>query len=140
MSADRPNLQQYTVQQLQLELIRRCGGERSAAIIDFLLAHHDLWLAVLADEIEYVNDPDSIYSELPLLTKLADVKRNQWHAKTLWVLTVDEPSARRLFQLGKEQSIWSKMWDDMFLFDAATTQRMIGSSRDDRHIMAIHLD
>ncbi len=79
-------LRKSTVQEIQLELIRRstfnaCDGEQ---IVASLLAHCDLWEAAMMDRFCF-----SKAGKLPTmgLIKLRDLDDNLWNFDTLYVLT-----------------------------------------------------
>ncbi len=94
-------LKDATVQDIQLELIRRSSfnsfdGER---IIKTLLRHRDIWQAALVDRI-HISRP----GKLPLsgLIKLRDLDDNLWNADTLYILTPDRNCAHKLVTVAKE--------------------------------------
>jgi len=91
-------LAEATVQDIQLELIRRTrfntfDGER---LVANLLAHRELWEAVLLDRISF-----SRTGQLPVmgLIKLRDLSDNIWNADTLYILCPSETMAKELAKL-----------------------------------------
>lgn len=93
-----------TVQEIQLELIRRrkshaFNGQRVA---DFLLDHKDLWEAVMMDRLA-ISHP----GRLPTmgLMKLRDFPNDQWNADTLFVLTANKEAAESLAELFREKQL-----------------------------------
>ena len=95
-------LREATVQDIQLELIRRTqfnafDGER---VVATLRAHRDLWEAVLMDRNCFSNP-----GRLPStgLIKLRDLSSNLWNVDTLYVLTPDVPSAWRLAEIAERE-------------------------------------
>lgn len=140
MQTDKNTLQGYTIQQLQLELIRRCKGWKvqGEALVRFLLEHQTLWQGVMADSIYNVCSPTSGRSELPSLYKLSGLAENQWRAKTLYVLCANEADAQQLHTLGVQEGVWREK--DMWLYDAFTSFLMLGRSDiGDTQVMAIRL-
>ena len=91
-------LPEATVQEIQLELIRRTrfdafDGER---VVADLLAHRDLWTAAMMDRFCF-----SRPGKLPSigLIKLRDLADNFWNVDTLYVLTPDGKTASQLAQI-----------------------------------------
>src|SRR4051812_26193705 len=87
-------LTEATVQEIQLELIRRTrynafDGERVYAA---LVRHRELWEAVLMDR------PGLSHGALSAagLIKLRDLSDNYWNVDTLYILCPDTASARRM--------------------------------------------
>jgi hypothetical protein len=100
-------LTQATVQGIQLELIRRTDfnafhGER---VVAALMAHHDLWEAVMMDRFCFSNP-----GRLPTsgLIKLRDLPNNEWNVDTLYVLCPDSASARQLAEIAETED-WGGM-------------------------------
>ncbi len=100
-------LTEATVQEIQLELIRRTqfnafDGER---VVAALMAHRDLWEAVLMDRFCFSNA-----GGLPSagLIKLRDLADNYWNVDTLSVLCPDAPSARQLGEMAETEG-WGEM-------------------------------
>jgi hypothetical protein len=105
-----PTLREATVQEIQLELIRRSSfnafdGEKVAAS---LLDHRDLWLAALLDHpgLPDYTRPGTLL--LSGLIKLRDVHDNYWNVDTLFVLTQTPDSARQLARIVKKEQ-WGGM-------------------------------
>ena len=100
-------LTEATVQEIQLELIRRTqfnafDGERVAAA---LMAHRDLWESVLMDRFCFSNA-----GGLPSagLIKLRDLADNYWNVDTLYILCPDAASARQLGEMAETEG-WGEM-------------------------------
>src|SRR5437879_4025000 len=96
------SLTEATVQEIQLELIRRTqynafDGER---VVAALTAHRDLWEAVLMDRFGFSNP-----GRLPSmgLIKLRDLSGNFWNVDTLYVLCPDAASARQLAEIAETE-------------------------------------
>jgi hypothetical protein len=98
---DSESLRSATVQDIQLELLRRTrfndlDGER---VVASLLKHRALWTAALLDRPGVAD-----YSQPRLLLtagliKLRDLPENHWNADTLFVLTPTPEDAERLGQV-----------------------------------------
>ena len=100
-------LQDATVQEIQLELLRRTqhnllDGEK---VVATLLKHRDLWLAALLDR-QGVSD-NRQPSQMPAMSliKLRDLPHNDWNADTLFLLTDSDEKAARLGHV-IEQADW----------------------------------
>ncbi len=109
---ESPRLTEATVQEIQLELIRRTehnafDGEQ---VFEDLLACRDWWEAVLLDRKH-----DSV--------KLRDLPGNLWNTDTLFVLATNEQNARRLAEFAEA---WSA--DTVDIHSQDETQRELGSS------------
>lgn len=96
-----------TVQEIQLELIRRTqfnafDGER---VVAALQAHRDLWEAVLMDRFCF-SEP----GWLPRsgLIKLRDLSDNLWNVDTLYILCPDAARARQLGEIAEAED-WGGM-------------------------------
>lgn len=110
---DSAHLTEATVQDIQLELIRRTqynafDGEQVARD---LLEHREWWEAALL-----------IRTEPLLLITLRDLPENIWNADTLFILARDEASARRLEQIGNDE--WAA---DVWVFDEDETESKLGT-------------
>jgi hypothetical protein len=104
------SLRDASVQDIQLELIRRTtfnamDGER---IVASLLAHRDLWLAVLLDRTGVPNYAKPRMLLTAGLIKLRDLPDNFWNADKLFILTRTREQARRLAQIADEED-WCGM-------------------------------
>src|SRR5690606_19438573 len=97
-------LQEDTVQEIQLELLRRTSfnaldGERIARS---LMAYRDLWLAVMLDRQPHWSRD---YTHLPFswLIKMRDLPGNIWNADSLFIVTDSVEKARRIEQIVKDE-------------------------------------
>ncbi len=97
-------LREATVQEIQLELIRRTrfndfDGEKACEI---LFRHRDLWRAALLDRPGLANysKPSSLLT--CGLIKLRDLDTNIWNADTLFVLTHTAAGAEQLSRAFEE--------------------------------------
>jgi hypothetical protein len=114
MSHDEPKrlsadlkLTDATVQQIQLELIRRWrfnafDGPKIAASLDL---HRDLWLAVYMDRFGVYRKEHPTWIPAMSLIKLRDLSANVWNVDTLVVLTDNIQQARQLAEIA-EQEEW----------------------------------
>lgn len=99
------SLQEASVQDIQLELLRRTrfnaldGGQVHAS----LLKHRRLWLAALLDRpgVPDYREPGRLL--LAGLIKLRDLPQKIWNADTLFVLTRTHDDARELARLAEEE-------------------------------------
>ncbi len=109
---ESPCLTEATVQDIQLELIRRTqhnsfDGEQ---VHRDLLERRDWWEAVMLDGQHS-------------LIKLRDLPGNDWNVDTLFILATDGSSAHRLAELAET---WAA--DTVEVHGEEATQRELGSS------------
>jgi len=109
---DPTPLTRLTIQDIQLELIRRQQFNRfdGQRITQDLLAQRTLWEAVLLDR------PCNFD-----LIKLRDLSSNHWNTDMLFILAVNESSAYQLKELGQQ---W--LADSIDILDADATSRELG--------------
>jgi len=94
-------LQEATVQEIQLELIRRTnfnafhGGEIAAV----LQANQHLWEAVIFDSLCTSRSDQLLIGGL---IKLRDLPENIWNVDTLYILSPNMASANQLAEMGEE--------------------------------------
>lgn len=110
MSNDSLSLRDASVQDIQLELIRRTkfnamDGER---IVASLLAHRDLWLAALLDRPGVANYAKPSLLLAAGLIKLRDLPDDYWNGDKLFLLTQTHEQAHRLAQIAEEED-WCGM-------------------------------
>jgi len=103
-------LRDATVQDIQLELIRRTkfndfDGEK---LVASLLKHRHLWLAVLLDRPGVANYAEPTMLLTAGLIKLRDLADNYWNADTLFVLTRTQALAEEFARVADEEE-WSSM-------------------------------
>jgi hypothetical protein len=127
-------LTEATVQEIQLELIRRTqynafDGERVFAALQ---AHWDLWDAALMDRFG-IPTP----GELPRsgLIKLRDLPGNYWNVDTLYVLCPDAARARQLAEIAEAWAGEVQVHDDEEEVGSA-----LGSSREEWAIVTVWWD
>ena len=90
-------LTEATVQEIQLELVERASfnlldGRR---VVASLREHDDLWLAVLMD-LPWTPERGG-------LIKLRDLPAGNWNVDTLFILTPDPESARRIARIAEDE-------------------------------------
>jgi hypothetical protein len=98
-------LRQATVQEIQLELIRRTcfnamDGQR---VYDSLLKRRDLWLAVLLDRPGVANYAKPGLLLTAGLIKLRDLPDDIWNADTLFILTPTRQAADQWATIVEEE-------------------------------------
>ncbi|MBF6173600.1 hypothetical protein [Nocardia blacklockiae] len=119
-------LAEATVQQIQLELIRRtnfnyfCGPR----VADSLETHHDLWLAVCLDAPGVAQSTDSSGLLSGSLIKLRDLDRNKWNTDTLFVLTENPEQATVLGHIAEAEN-WNP--DTITVHSNADTNAALGT-------------
>ena len=121
---ESPRLTEATVQEIQLELIRRhqhnyFDGEEVAAD---LMAHREWWEAVLMDASAG-------------LVKLRDLADNFWNVDTLYILATNERSARRLAELGER---W--LADTVSVYDEEETNWELGGGIEEQRLVTMWWD
>ena len=120
-----------TVQEIQLELIRRhqhnnFDGEDVAAD---LMAHREWWEAVLMDT-------HGLGGSGPAhLFKLRDLAGNSWNVDTLYILAVNESSARRLARFADR---W--LADEVCVHEAEETNRALGGGIEQQRLVTMWWD
>ena len=107
-------------------------GER---VVRSLLAHRELWEAALLDR-------DSVHNRrlLPAmgLIKLRDLDQNFWNADTLWILSPNVDSARRLQRLHDEDQ-WCG--DEFHIFDnPEDVDNALGGAEDEQVLVRVWWD
>ncbi len=129
-------LAEATPQEIQLELLRRArwnelDGER---IVASLLAHRDLWQAVLLDRLGF-----SRPARLPAsgLIKLRDLPLGYWNADTLYILAPDAASAHEIAKLAEDEE-----WCGMVQVhtDQNTIDDALGTGRSTEAVVSIWWD
>jgi hypothetical protein len=105
-------LRDATVQEIQLELIRRTSfnaldGEKVYAS---LLRHRDLWQAVLLDRPGLANYQKPGLLLTSGLIKLRDLDDNVWNADHLFILTKTRAQARQMKAIIEEEEWCGDVW------------------------------
>jgi hypothetical protein len=105
MMSEAPSLREASVQDIQLELLRRTrfndlNGEKVCAS---LLRHRHLWLAALLDRPGVPNYAQPGRLLIAGLIKLRDLHDNLWNADTLFLMTRTHAQARELARIAEEE-------------------------------------
>jgi hypothetical protein len=135
LSFDKP-LSKSTVQEIQLELLRRAGGDgyNAEVIIASLLQHKDLWESAMLDRFCFSNP-----GRLPSigLIKLRDLADDFWNADTLYILTPNVEAAKKLSKIIKRAE-----WGGMMQLhtDQKDIDSALGSGREERAVISIWWD
>jgi len=121
---ESPRLTEASVQEIQLELIRRhqhnyFDGEEVATD---LRAHPDWWEAVLMDTSAG-------------LVKLRDLAGNFWNVDTLYILATNESNASRLAKLGEK---WAA--DSVTVYDEEETDWELGGGIEEQRLVTMWWD
>ncbi len=136
---DTLSLRDATVQEIQLELLRRTrfnalDGDR---IVASLLRRRDLWLAALLDR---PGVPDYSRPRLLLtlgLVKLRDLPENIWNADILFLLTRTHQQARELARVAEEEDWGGEV---RVVEDQEEIDRALGSGRQEYGLLSIWWD
>jgi hypothetical protein len=132
----RKSLSDATVQEIQLDLIRRaCGdGFNGDRVVTSLLAHRHLWEAVLMDRFCF-SRPGGLPGHG--LIKLRDLADNYWNVDTLYILTPDASHANELARIVETED-----WGGMLQIhaDSDDVSSALGSSREKRAVISIWWD
>lgn len=93
-----PSLPDATVQEIQLELIRRSkfNSFDGKAVCDLLRTHQALWRGVIFDRPGLPNYAEPTRLLMSGLIKLRDIEDDIWNVDTLFVLTHTIDGAREL--------------------------------------------
>ncbi len=96
--SDAARLRTATVQDIQLELLRRTvlNALNGGRVRGSLLKHRHLWLTALLDRVGLPNYADPGRLLMAGLIKLRDLPDNLWNADTLFVLTPTRSAAEQL--------------------------------------------
>src|SRR5438045_1465295 len=94
-------LRDATVQEIQLELIRRTtfNGLDGQRVYDSLMKYRHLWVAALLDRPGLANYAKPSHLLMSGLIKLRDLSDNFWNADTLFVLSKSKKDAKELARL-----------------------------------------
>ena len=134
-------LREATVQEIQLELIRRTkfnafDGERIHAS---LMKHRAYWQAVLLDRPGLANYQKPRHLLMSGLIKLRDLDGNIWNADQLFILTAKREQAVQLARIIEEEEDWGGekpiVYDDQEEMDSA-----LGMGRQEYGLLSIWWD
>ncbi|MEZ4732179.1 MAG: hypothetical protein R3E79_34105 [Caldilineaceae bacterium] len=131
-----PLLTEATVQEIQLELIRRTqfNAFDGKKVVASLLRHRALWIAAVM-ESSYGSGIHHL-SGAGLL-KLRDLPLNVWHVDTLYVLTEDAQRAHQFARLIEEEG-WGQ--EVQVIDDEREVQRALGGGEPGQAIVSVWWD
>jgi hypothetical protein len=137
---DSVQLREATVQEIQLELIRRTkfnafDGER---IYASLMKHRACWQAVLLDRPGLANYQKPRHLLMTGLIKLRDLDDNIWNADQLFILTAKREQAVQLARIIEEEDWGGEkpiIYDDQEEIDSA-----LGVGRQEYGLLSIWWD
>ncbi len=132
-------LHEATVQEIQLELIRRTrfNAFDGPRIVASLMAHKDLWEAVLLDRFGLSERGRPAGLPASSLIKLRDLSDNIWNADKLFILTPDAASAHRLVEIIEAED-WGG--EKPQVFEGDDVDRALGGSEEGQAIVTVWWD
>lgn len=100
-----PRLSEASVQDIQLELIRRASFNEfdGPKVAESLLRHRDKWKAAWMTRIGLPHDDHRDWYPAMSLIPLRDLAGNHWNVDTLVILTADIERARELAEVAKSE-------------------------------------
>ena len=131
-----PLLTEATIQEIQLELIRRTrfNAFDGPRVLAGLNAHRNLWDAVLLDRFGIAKP-----GKLPMmgLIKLRDLPTNIWNVDKLFILTPNVTSAKKLTKIVKNED-----WGGMVLLhsDREELDNALGGTIEPHAVVSIWWD
>jgi len=136
---ESPSLRDATVQEIQLELLRRTtfNALDGEPVLASLLRHRELWLAVLLDRQGVPNYAEPRRLLAMGLIKLRDLPDNFWNADTLFVLTETHAQARELARIIEEED-WG---GEVYVFEnQEDIDGALGTGRDEYGLLRVWWD
>jgi hypothetical protein len=133
-------LRDATVQEIQVELIRRTNFNQldGDKIYTGLMAHRDLWHAVLVDRVGLPNKQDLRLLFTFGLIKLRDLPVDFWNADSLFILTETHDQARQWNRIAEEEG-WQA--NDVHVYeDQQEIDRALGISTQNNGLVEIWWD
>ncbi len=136
---DAIRLRDATVQDIQLELLRRTtfNSLDGVRVRDSLLKHRHLWHAVLLDRSGVPNYADPGRLLTAGLIKLRDLPDNLWNADTLSVLTPTRSAAEQLMAVAEAED-WGG--EATVHADQEDTDRALGTGRQEYGLLSVWWD
>ena len=136
---DSPSLRDASVQDIQLELLRRArwnalDGER---VVASLLKHRHLWLAAALDRPGLPNYAEPSHLLMSGLIKLRDMPDNFWNADTLFLLTSTCEQARELARIAEQEDWGGEVHVHV---DQQELDRALGSGRQEYGLVEVWWD
>jgi hypothetical protein len=137
--SDSPSLREASVQDIQLELIRRrrFNNYYGEAVYASLLKHRSLWTAVLLDRPGVPNYAEQTHLLMGALIKLRDLPQNYWNADTLFILTPSRSEAHELARIAEEEAWGGEI---MLHEDLEETDRALGTGRQKYGLLSMWWD
>lgn len=137
--SDTPSLREASVQDIQLELLRRTkfnalDGER---VVASLLKRRHLWLAALLDRPGLPNYAEPTHLLISGLIKLRDLPDNLWNADTLFILTPTRDAASELARIIAEENWGGEVWVQT---DQHELDQAVGSGRREYGLVQVWWD
>jgi hypothetical protein len=136
---ESPSLRDATVQEIQLELLRRTtfNALDGAQVVASLLRHRKLWLAALLDRPGLANYAKPSLLLTSGLIKLRDLSDNYWNADTLFILTPTHAEAHELARIAEEEE-WA---GEVCVYEnQEEIDRALGTGRDEYGLMSVWWD
>ena len=137
--SDAIGLRNATVQDIQLELLRRTtfNALNGDQVRDSLLKHRHLWHATLLDRAGVPNYADPGHLLTAGLIKLRDLPDNLWNADTLFVLTPTRLAAEQLMAVAEVED-----WDGeaTVYTDQEDMDRALGTGRQEYGLLSVWWD
>jgi hypothetical protein len=133
-------LRQATVQEIQLELIRRTkfNAFDGELIYASLMKHRSLWQAVLLDRPGLANYGKPGHLLMAGLIKLRDLEANIWNADQLFILTSKRDHALELVRIIEEED-WGG--EKPIVYDnQEETDSALGTGRQEYGLLSIWWD
>ena len=129
------SLETATVQQIQMELIRRHQFNlfNGKQIAEDLLAHPELWEAALFDRPSLRDAKGLLQQDL---IKLRDLNMNVWNVDTLFILCPGASEAHRLAEVAEEWRADEIQIDD----HPATVNNILGDTNSQQAILTLWWD
>jgi len=139
MSLPNLLLRDATVQEIQLELIRRASfnAMNGENVCVSLLRHRDLWLAVLLDRPGLPDDQTPRHLLTSGLIKLRDLDQDVWNADRLFILTRTLEQARTLKAIIEEEDWGGEVW---LTEDREELDRALGIGRQEYGLVQVWWD
>lgn len=133
------SLRDATVQDIQLELIRRTrfNGYDGERVYAALMTHRHLWRAALLDRPGLADFTHPGRLLMAGLIKLRDLDDDIWNADMLFVLTPTPDAARELARLADEEG-WGE--DIQVYEDQEEMDRALGTGRQAYGLLSIWWD
>jgi|SRR5579884_235938 len=139
MMSDSLLLREATVQEIQLELIRRTrfNAFDGAKVYASLMKHRAYWQAVLLDRPGVPNYREPGHLLTSGLIKLRDLDDNLWNADQLFILTAKREQAVQLARIIEEED-WGG--EKPIVHDQEQIDRAVGAGGQEYGLVSIWWD